>query len=136
MLDYLTQQSKQGLGPYTDFLKWCIKRYEKIETQSTTLDIKDIQFKKKACYVNAANVVLHYPEVNYVLGYVASVIPIEHAWCEHHGVHFDPTASLFEDDHFKEYGRVITLNEEQLTQWLEENQCVPPNLEGIWRSND
>lgn len=136
MKEYLAHL-RQGVGPYADYLNWCLSQYEEIDVQNSPIDIDTMFFEKKACYVNAAKVVLYHPEVNYVLGFTASIIPIEHAWCEYKSIYFDPTAEcLFGSKHFNEYGKIATLNSDQLTQWLEDNKNVPPNLEQIWSQND
>lgn len=58
-------------------------------------------FKLKSCYWNSASFVLKhnhlFDEVKYVVGYAASVIPLEHAWIKVNGVYYDGSWEKFSE---------------------------------------
>lgn len=89
----------------------------------------------KACYNNAYKFMsdyAHVHDVQYVLGFGLSVIPVEHAWIKVDGVYYDPTWEKYSKIE-RDYVVVTELNQLELMLMTLKNNHTPPALYDLRR---
>jgi len=88
----------------------------------------------KECYGNAARFLSRFPEAEYVLGFAAGILPVEHAWVYHDGQYYDPTWERHLDAPGNTYLEIIRLDYKTLTGWCYEHNLMPPSLHDLSRA--
>jgi hypothetical protein len=91
------------------------------------------EMTRKNCYSNAARYVCRYPNSDYVLGYAAGIIPVEHAWVATGTGQYDPTWEKFTGIGHT-YMEVIRLDFDALEAWLLAHELMPPSLFDLYRA--
>lgn len=99
-----------------------------VEVQPASKEVRELWdfISFKGCFNNAYRCMAG-TGANYVLGYAAGIIPVEHAWIEIDGIHYDPTWEKYSEIGHT-YAQLIKLNPTELINITCKNDDVPPCL--------
>lgn len=134
---YLQALAKMTNEKQSIYYNWILKNMKKVNVQPYT-DSRVLKFhidemlkkippskicQKKGCYETAFKTALNRSiDIEYVEGYVQSLIPIVHAWNYYpkENIYFDLTNDIAwegEESHFNEYYEVKRFSNYELLQW-------------------
>lgn len=134
---YLQALAKMTNEKQSIYYNWILKNMKKVNVQPYT-DSRVLKFhidemlkkippskicQKKGCYETAFRTALNRSiNIEYVEGYVQSLIPIVHAWNYYpkENIYFDLTNDIAwegEESHFNEYYEVKRFSNYELLQW-------------------
>ena len=134
---YLQALAKMTNEKQSIYYNWILKNMKKVNVQPYT-DSRVLKFhidemlkkippskicQKKGCYETAFRTALNRSiDIEYVEGYVQSLIPIVHAWNYYpkENIYFDLTNDIAwkgEESHFNEYYEVKSFSNYELLQW-------------------
>ena len=134
---YLQALAKMTNEKQSIYYNWILKNMKKVNVQPYT-DSRVLKFhidemlkkippskicQKKGCYETAFRTALNRSiDIEYVEGYVQSLIPIVHAWNYYpkENIYFDLTNDIAwkgEESHFNEYYKVIDLDKNGVLKW-------------------
>jgi hypothetical protein len=140
-LDHLKQLTSFVSGRQRDYFNWQLENAEDITIEKLPQEIKEKLPKKlfevKQCYVNAYKVCSQIREAKYVEG-MASIhgIPIDHAWVEINGKHYDPTNEFVFDNESKltDYVAIQKYDQSILMMLANRTGEYGPYLQEMFRS--
>jgi len=134
---YLQALAKMTNEKQSIYYNWILKNMKKVNVQPYT-DSRVLKFhidemlkkippskicQKKGCYETAFKTALNSSiDIEYIEGYVQSLIPIVHAWNYYpkENIYFDLTNDIAwkgEESHFNEYYEVKRFSNYELLQW-------------------
>jgi len=134
---YLQALAKMTNEKQSIYYNWILKNMKKVNVQPYT-DSRVLKFhidemlkkippskicQKKGCYETAFKTALNRSiDIEYIEGYVQSLIPIVHAWNYYpkENIYFDLTNDIAwkgEESHFNEYYEVKRFSNYELLQW-------------------
>lgn len=142
-MQHLNQLVSITSGKQHDFFNWQLQNAESVMIEKIPQEIKEKlpknEFKVKQCYVNAYKMCQSIPGARYVEGLVfIHGIPIDHAWVELNGKHYDPTEefALNGQSLLTDYTAVQKYTELEIAKHAMDTGTYGPYLENAFKYSE